>query len=146
MEMQAEAERRKRAEVLQSEATRQSEINLAEGRKQASILEASGAAESIRLRAEATADGLKIVSLSLSEQGKEAASLRVAEQWVDAWAKIAKESSTIIIPANPSDAAGMVVQGMSIFSKLSQDTKTSPKGHGDSTTLKKEPQSLDEIL
>lgn len=144
MEMQAEAERRKRAEVLQSEGSRQSEINLAEGRRQAAVLEASGQAESIRLKAQATAEGLKEVAASLSGEGKEAASLRVAEQWVSAWEKIAKESSTVIIPANPSDAASMVVQGMSIFSKLSSNA-----AQGKSVLEPKSapaPKSLDEIL
>merc|ERR1719310_723546 len=42
MEMQAEAERRKRAEILQSEGDRQSEVNLAEGKRQSAILAAEG--------------------------------------------------------------------------------------------------------
>jgi len=47
MEMQAEAERRRRAEVLQSEGDRQSEVNLAQGRRQAAILRAEGEAQAI---------------------------------------------------------------------------------------------------
>jgi len=144
MEMQAEAERRKRAEVLQSEGSRQSEINLAEGRKQAAILHATGEAESIRLKAKATADGLSLVATSLANGGKDAAALRVAEQWVTAWEKIAKESSTLVIPANPSDVASMVAQGLSVFNKLSAKSGTiSPPAAGPS---KNEPKSLDEIL
>merc|ERR1719310_1546502 len=42
MEMQAEAERRKRAEILTSEGDRQSEVNLAEGKRQSAILQAQG--------------------------------------------------------------------------------------------------------
>ena len=38
MQMQVEAERRKRATVLESEGTRESAINVAEGKKQAQIL------------------------------------------------------------------------------------------------------------
>ena len=142
MEMQAEAERRKRAEVLQSEATRQSEINHAEGRQQAVILEANGEAESIRLKAQATADGLRMVAASMSGQGREAASLRVAEQWVAAWEKIAKESTTILIPANPTDAASMVAQGLSIFNKLQskEAVKQTP------AECFPEPKNLDDIL
>lgn len=40
MERQAEAERRKRAEILQSEGERESAINLSQGKKQAVILQA----------------------------------------------------------------------------------------------------------
>jgi regulator of protease activity HflC (stomatin/prohibitin superfamily) len=144
MEMQAEAERRKRAEVLQSEGSRQSEINLAEGRKQAAILQATGEAESIRLKAKATADGLSLVAASLADGGKDAAALRIAEQWVGAWEKIAKESSTLVIPANPSDAAGMVAQGLSVFNKLSKVPGTINSTHVGA--IKTEPKSLDEIL
>lgn len=142
MEMQAEAERRKRAEVLQSEATCQSDINHAEGRKQAAVLEATGEAESIILKARATADGLRLVADALAGEGHHAASLRVAEQWVGAWSKIAKESSTVIIPANPSDAAAMVAQGMSIFNKLSLKTPTQETP----IPQQKPPQSIDDIL
>lgn len=146
MEMQAEAERRKRAEVLQSEGQRQSEINMAEGRKQAAILEAAGQAESIRLKAEATAEGLKLVSATLSKEGKDAAALRVAEQWVGAWEKIAKESSTVIVPSNPADAAGMVAQGLAIFQKLSGNNRyPTEKDTGRSSSSKK-PESLDDII
>lgn len=38
MQMQVEAERKKRAKVLESEGTRESEINVAEGQKRARVL------------------------------------------------------------------------------------------------------------
>lgn len=41
MQMQVEAERRKRAAILESEGTREAEINVAEGKRQSRIL-ASG--------------------------------------------------------------------------------------------------------
>lgn len=141
MEMQAEAERRKRAEVLQSEAARQSAINHAEGQKQAIILSASADAESIRLKAKATADGLKIVAESLTQGGQDAARLRVAEQWITSWEKLAKESSTLVIPSNPSDAASMITQGLAIFGKLSL-----PHSQSAPPQLPTEPKSLDDIL
>ena len=114
MEMQAEAERRRRAEVLQSEGDKLSEINVAEGRRQAAILKAGGEAEAIRVKATATAQALKEVGEALNSQGTAAASLRVAEQWVSAWEKIAKESNTVIVPSNLSDASAMVAQALSI--------------------------------
>ncbi|KAG0588806.1 hypothetical protein KC19_2G270400 [Ceratodon purpureus] len=43
MEMQAEAERRKRAQVLESEGERQSHINIADGKKNSVILESEAA-------------------------------------------------------------------------------------------------------
>lgn len=38
MQMQVEAERKKRAAILESEGKREAEINIAEGRRQATIL------------------------------------------------------------------------------------------------------------
>lgn len=43
MEMQAEAERRKRAQVLESEGERQANINIADGKKNSVILESEAA-------------------------------------------------------------------------------------------------------
>lgn len=68
MDLQAEAERQKRKQILQSEGERQSDVNIAEGRKRATVLRseaemeqninfARGEAESIRLRAKALAEG-----------------------------------------------------------------------------------------
>ena len=102
MELQAEAERRKRAQVLESEGVRQSAINVAEGGKARAVLEseaervgavnrAAGEAAAIRERAAATAEGLDVVAAALGRGGgADAAALRVAEQYVAAFAGIAK--------------------------------------------------------
>jgi regulator of protease activity HflC (stomatin/prohibitin superfamily) len=103
MELQAEAERRKRAQVLESEGVRQSAINVAEGGKARAVLEseaervgavnrAAGEAAAIRERAAATAEGLEAVAAALARGGSEAAALRVAEQYVAAFAGLAKVS------------------------------------------------------
>merc|ERR1719172_560900 len=82
MELQAEAERRKRAHVLESEGQMQSKINLAEGEKQRRILQseaqltetvnrAKGDAEAILRKAKATSEGIEKVSASLQSEGIE---------------------------------------------------------------------------
>ena len=127
MELQAEAERRKRAQVLESEGVRQSAINVAEGGKARAVLEseaekvgavnrAAGEAAAIRERAAATAEGLDVVAAALSRGGgPDAAALRVAEQYVQAFAGIAKSTNTMLLPAATGDAAAMVATAMSIF-------------------------------
>jgi len=122
MEMQAEAERRRRAEVLQSEGDRQSEVNLAQGKRQSAILRAEGEAQAILERAKATAQGIRLLSdaISTSSGGEKAAALRVAEQWVGAWKEMARTSNTIIVPANPGDASTMVATAMSIFRQTTE--------------------------
>jgi len=120
MEMQAEAERRRRAEVLQSEGDRQSEVNLAQGKRQAAILRAEGEAQAILERAKATAEGIRLLSSAISGSagGEKAAALRVAEQYVAAWREMARTSNTIIVPANPNDASAMVATAMGIFRQV----------------------------
>ncbi|CAA2968103.1 stomatin 2, mitochondrial [Olea europaea subsp. europaea] len=130
MEMQAEAERKKRAQVLESEGERQANINIADGRKNSVILaseaakldqvnRALGEAEAILARAQATAKGLSMVSQSLKENGGvEAASLRIAEQYLQAFSMIAKEGTTMLLPASASNPANMMAQALSIYKNL----------------------------
>jgi len=123
MEMQAEAERRKRAEILQSEGDRQSEVNLAQGKRQSAILYAEGEAQGILHRAKATAEGIRLLSHAISNSpgGQQAASLRVAEQWVSSWKEMARSSNTIVVPANAGDASSMISTAMGIFRQVNKD-------------------------
>ncbi|KAK8913774.1 hypothetical protein KSP39_PZI023442 [Platanthera zijinensis] len=130
MEMQAEAERRKRAQVLDSEGERQSNINIADGKKSSVILEseaammdqvnrAKGEAEAILVRSRATADGLKVLSEAIiGDGGVEAASLRVAEQYIKAFSSIAKEGTTLLLPAAAGNPSSMIAQALSIYKTL----------------------------
>jgi regulator of protease activity HflC (stomatin/prohibitin superfamily) len=66
MELEAEAERRRRADVLTSEGEKQAQINIADGRRQAVIYEAEAEAKEIQLKADATAYGIGKVSSALA--------------------------------------------------------------------------------
>ncbi|CAN6480586.1 unnamed protein product [Victoria cruziana] len=119
MEMQAEAERRKRAQVLESEGERQANINIADGKRNAVILEANGEAEAIIARAQATAKGISSLTESIKASGgMEAASLRIAEQYIHAFSKIAKEGTTLLLPSSTADPASMMAQALSIYKNL----------------------------
>ncbi|CAH9058727.1 unnamed protein product [Cuscuta epithymum] len=136
MEMQAEAERKKRAQILESEGQMQANINIADGRKSAVILEseaakmdqvnrAQGEAEAILARAQATAKGIAVVSQSLKEHGgAEAASLRIAEQYIQAFSNVAKEGTTLLLPTSASDPASMISQALSIYKGLVTQNST----------------------
>lgn len=41
--------------------------------------------------------------------------MRIAEQYVGAFEKLAKNSTTMLLPANANDAGSMVAQAMSVF-------------------------------
>merc|ERR1719430_29504 len=130
MQMQVEAERKKRAAILESEGIRAADINVAEGRKQAAILKSEAEARpvvvagearaaSLRAVAEARASSLRAVADALGGvQGGDAASLAVAENYVKAFGELAKETNTLLLPANAGDVTGMVTQAMSIYKKL----------------------------
>lgn len=134
MHRQVTAERSKRAEILDSEGQRQSAINIAEGRKQSVILAsealrseninvASGEAEGILLKAQATAAGLASVSRALAQGGQNAQSavaLSVAEKYVEAFGKLAKEGTSVVVPGNVGDIGGMIATAMSVYGKVSE--------------------------
>lgn len=120
LEQQMRAERERRAAIAKSEGERQAMINVSEGQKQEvinlseaekqkQINEAEGRAREIALIAEATAEGLRNVAAAIDEPGgKEAVNLRVAEQYVKEFGKLAKENNTMIIPAELGNIGGAV--------------------------------------
>ncbi|CAH8385275.1 unnamed protein product [Eruca vesicaria subsp. sativa] len=80
---------------------------------------ASGEAEAILARAQATARGLTLLSQSLKETGGvEAASLRVAEQYIQAFGNIAKEDITMLLPSSAENPANMIAQALTMYKSL----------------------------
>ena len=139
MQAQITAEREKRALIAKSEGERQQQINIADGKRQAAILEsegekqgainrAQGEATAIRVIAEANAAGVRAVAEAIADKGgMEAANLKVATQYVDAFAHLAKTSNTLIIPASVGDVAGFVATAMTVLDKTRQ-AQTAAKG------------------
>ena len=126
MEKQMRAEREKRATILTSEGERDAQINRAEGEKQRvikeseanqqqQINEAQGEAAAILAVATATAEGLRQVASALSTPGgDQAMRLRVAEQYVNEFGKLAKAGNTLVLPANLSDVGSMIALATNI--------------------------------
>jgi regulator of protease activity HflC (stomatin/prohibitin superfamily) len=127
MEKQMRAEREKRAMIAESEGEKQAKINVAEGdkqeliarsegEKQKRINEAEGRAAEIEKVATATAAGITSIAESIGQNnGMEAVNLRVAEQYIKEFGKLAKESNTLIMPTNTADIAGMIGTAMSVI-------------------------------
>ena len=126
MEKQMKAEREKRAMIAESEGEKQSRINRAEGErqelisksegeKQKRINEAEGRAAEIEMVARATAQGLKEVAAAILDKGgRDAVKLRIAEQYMTEFGKLAQVNNTMIIPTNMTDLAGI----MAVASKV----------------------------
>ena len=134
MEKQMRAEREKRAVILTSEGERDAKINEAEGEKQQvikaseatkmqQINEADGEAHAITAVATATAEGLRRVAASMTvEGGAEAMQLRVAEQYISEFGKLAKTGNTFVVPANLGDLTSM----MALATDIVKGNKSAP--------------------
>ena len=132
MELQMTAERKKRAQILESEGHKTAQINMAEARKCEVVLQseaaredqinrATGEAEAIRTVAMATSDGIRAVAESIQKQGgHDAVSLRIAEQYMTAFGQMAKVNNTILLPADMQNPAGMIAQTLGIFDKINK--------------------------
>jgi len=129
MEKQMRAEREKRAVILTSEGQRDAMINSAEGEKQQTIKaseatrqrqinEAEGEALAILAVADATATGLRKVADAIQQPGgRDAVTLRVAEQWVTQFGHLAKHTNTVIVPAPVGDVAAMIATAMNVLTE-----------------------------
>ena len=96
-----------------------SAIKESEASKQQQINEAQGQAEAILSVATATAEGLRRVGEALAGRGgMEAMQLRVAEEYVKQFGKLADEAnSTLVIPATLSDVASMIALATNVIRK-----------------------------
>lgn len=129
MEKQMRAEREKRALIAESEGDKQAKINRAEGEKQETIArsegekqrrinEATGTATEIELVAVATAKGIREIAKSINEEGgMNAVNLRIAEQYLTEFGKLAKVNNSMIVPADLSDIAGVITSITSVLNK-----------------------------
>ena len=126
MEKQMQAERERRALILQSDGEKMAAINQAEGQKQKVVLESEalklrqineseGQAAAIKSVADATADSIRVIAASLQEKGgMDAVQLKVAEQMVQQFGNLAKSTNTMILPANFGDMSSMIATAMSV--------------------------------
>jgi regulator of protease activity HflC (stomatin/prohibitin superfamily) len=139
MQQQITAEREKRALIAKSEGERQQEINVADGAKQAAVLRsegektaainrAQGEATAIRVLAEATAAGVRAVAEAIGDKGGlDAANLKVAQQYVEAFSQLASKTNTMIIPASVGDVAGFVATAMSVLERTRAAQAAAPR-------------------
>lgn len=136
MEKQMRAEREKRALIAESEGDKQAKINRAEGDKQEAIArsegekmkrinEAEGRAQEIERVAFATAKGIREIASAINDKGGlDAVNLRIAEQYLGEFGKLAQKNNTLIIPSNLSDVGGMVAA----VGKMFTATRTADAG------------------
>lgn len=115
MEKQMQAERNRRAEILnaegekksmilRSEGDRQSEINAAEAVKQSEVLRAEGEARARILRAEAEAEAIRRVADAIKETQTDPATYMLAMKYIETLEQMVsgKDNKTVYIPYEAS--------------------------------------------
>ena len=143
MELQITAEREKRAIIFKSEGQRQQqintsegqrqqEINIADGRRQAEILRAEGEAKAIELVAAATASAIRaIAAAAVADGGIEALQMQLAKDFIDKWGNLAKQGTTMIIPADLGNIGAVVATALQMVKGSSATPpRTSPPSAG----------------
>ncbi|KAH9588774.1 Band 7 [Trypanosoma melophagium] len=140
MDLQADAERRKRQLVLQSEGEAAAEVNRAEALQTAQrcaadaqkyTRERSAEAEAVATTkvAGAVAESVRTVAAALKQTpgSSEAVALRVAEKYIATFGELARTTNTVVLGQNVGDPAGFATQALSVFNTISAATTNSTK-------------------
>lgn len=131
MDLQAEAERRKRKVVLESEGEGLADTNRAEGRRRAqqhladaelytTLKAAEAQSAAIKMTANATAEAITTIAESLEKNPRahDAVSLRIAEQWMEQFGNIAKEGNTVVLSQPMGDPAAFTTQALQLYKTM----------------------------
>ena len=130
MELQMQAERNRRAEILKaegekqaqilnSEGEKQAEINAAEADKQANILKAEGEARAKILQAEAEATAIRNITEAVSSEGADPVNYLLAVKYVEALKEIAsgQQNKTVYLPYEATNMLGSIGGIKDLFAK-----------------------------
>lgn len=130
MEKQMQAERNRRAEILNAEGEKQSlilrsegekasQINKAEAHKQSEILRAEGDAQAIILNARAEADAIRRVSEAVTQGQTDPAAYMLAMKYIDTLREMTsgKDNKTVYIPYEASSVLSSLGSIRTLFDK-----------------------------
>ena len=130
MEKQMQAERNRRAEILNAEGEKQSlilrsegektsKINQAEAVKQTEILRAEGEARAIILNAQAEADAILRVAEAVSASKTDPATYMLAMKYIDTLREMTsgKDNKTVFVPYEASSVLSSIGSIQSLFDK-----------------------------
>jgi len=126
MNLEAESERKKRAEILLSEGKKAAQINNAEAIKRGIILSAQGRSEEVELRASALVERIKFISRSLdASHGLDAARLTLAQNYLSALQNLANPLKSVILKQNLTKPEDIVRQALRLLDSesLAEDEK-----------------------
>lgn len=117
-----------------AESEKESRIVLAQADEQVQVIQAQGLAKAIELESEARTKALERMGVGLEKiGGSNAAAFLTADNFVKAFASLAKQSNTVIIPSNAADISGMVTQAMAIYGTVAQGGTMAKNNNNPST-------------
>ena len=130
MELQMQAERNRRAEILKaegekqaqilnSEGEKQAEINAAEADKQANILKAEGEARAKVLQAEAEAAAIRNIAEAVADRGADPVNYLLAVKYIETLKEVAggQQNKTVYLPYEASNLLGSLGGIKDMFGK-----------------------------
>ena len=130
MELQMQAERNRRAEILKaegekqaqilnSEGEKQAEINAAEAEKQANILKAEGEAKAKVLQAEAEATAIRNIAEAVADRGADPVNYLLAVKYIETLKEVAggQQNKTVYLPYEASNLLGSLGGIKDMFAK-----------------------------
>ena len=119
MELQMQAERNRRAEILKAEGEKQAEINAAEAEKQANILKAEGEARAKVLQAEAEAAAIRNISEAVADRGADPVNYLLAVKYIETLKEVAsgQENKTVYLPYEATNVLGSLGGIKDLFGK-----------------------------
>ena len=130
MELQMQAERNRRAEILKaegekqaqilnSEGEKQAEINAAEAEKQANILKAEGEAKAKVLQAEAEATAIRNIAEAVADSGADPVNYLLAVKYIETLKEVAggQQNKTVYLPYEASNMLGSLGGIKDMFAK-----------------------------
>ena len=130
MEKQMQAERNRRAEILnaegekkslilRSEGEKQSQINQAEAEKQAQILKAEGESRAKVLQAEAEAEAIRRVTEAIKESNTDPATYMLAMKYIETLNEMTsgKDGKTVYIPYEATGVLSSIGSIKEMFNK-----------------------------
>ncbi len=130
MELQMQAERNRRAEILKAEGEKQSqilnsegekqaEINAAEAEKQANILKAEGEARAKVLQAEAEAAAIRNIAEAVADRGADPVNYLLAVKYIETLKEVAggQDNKTVYLPYEATNMLGSLGGIKDLFGK-----------------------------
>lgn len=128
MNLEAESERQKRAEIKVSEGKMTADMNIAEGHKRSKILQSQASSEEILLTGKAIAERINnLASILETKGGEEALKYNLAEMYLKAMKNLGEPNKNLVIKSNLNEPDEIIKKGLDMLDLNFQNRYNSEK-------------------